>query len=403
MKLHELMDIYYKSIGRNGTLLLNFPIDRRGLIPQEDVKATLALAEAIEEDFSDNLAKKGTITATNVRGKSEKYSQVNVIDGDKDSYWATDDGVKTASLTIAFKKPTVFNRFMAQEYIRLGQRVKSFKLEALINNRWTVLKDQLVPNSVNSTTTIGYKRIISFPTVQASKIRFTILAPKACPVISNIGVYNAPQHLTAPIILRKKSGNIYISSSDKAIEIYYTLDGSTPTPAAKKYNGEILTDGKKVDIKAIAFDSSTNQSGPLAEEKFGIAKKDWKVLATKDPKAVEAIDGNINTVWYQKNNLSMPLDLIIDLGKTEELVGFRYLPSQSHNLGIITQYQFYVSDDQKNWKLVDDGEFSNIQNNQVWQTKNFSLENARYIKLSALKNTLENVVAGYAEIDVITK
>ena len=28
----HLMDTYYNSIGRNGTLLLNFPIDTRGLI-----------------------------------------------------------------------------------------------------------------------------------------------------------------------------------------------------------------------------------------------------------------------------------------------------------------------------------------------------------------------------------
>ncbi len=402
-KLPELVDIYYKSIGRNGTLLLNFPIDRRGLIPEEDVKATLAFAKAIETDFADNLATKAMVMATNIRGNNKKYSASNVIDGDENSFWATDDQVKMASLTIVFDKPKKFNRFMAQEYIRLGQRVKAFKLEALINGKWTVLKDQLVPDSVSSTTTIGYKRIISFPSVQASKLRFTITDSKACPLISNIGVYNAPIHLAAPLIRREKSGNILITSIVKGSKVYYTLDGSTPTSAAKKYNGEILTDGKKVDIKAIAFDSSVNRSGPMAEEKFDIAKKEWKVLGTKDPKAVEAIDGNINTVYSQGKNVKMPVDLVIDLGKVEELVGFKYLPATSANIGMITHYQYSLSVDNKTWIVVDEGEFSNIKNNPVWQIKTFSLENARYVKLTALKNTLENVPIGYAELDVMTR
>ena len=402
-KLPELMDIYYKSIGRNGTLLLNFPIDRRGLIHEEDVKAALAFAKAIDTDFANNLATNAMVTATNTRGKNKIFRASNVIDQDKDSYWATDDNVKIASLTIEFDKPKEFNRFMAQEYIRLGQRVKSFKLEALINGKWTILKDQLVADSINSTTTIGYKRILTFPTVQARKIRFTITNTKASALISNIGVYNAPQHVAALLIRREKSGNIFITPNEQASKIYYTLDGSTPTSASKKYDGEILTDGKKVNIKAIEFDSSTNRKAPLVVETFDIAKKEWKVLGTEDPTAVEAIDGNINSVWSQGKNVEMPVDLVIDLGKLEQLVGFRYFPETSGSAAIITHYQFSVSVDNKTWKVVDEGEFSNIKNNQVWQTKTFSLENARYIKLTALKSTLEMAPIGYAELDVMTK
>jgi alpha-L-fucosidase len=62
-----------------------------------------------------------------------------------------------------------------------------------------------------------------------------------------------------------------------------------------------------------------------------------------------------------------------------------------------------VSSDNKNWKLTDKGEFSNIKNNPVWQIKNIPVEKARYIKLRALKNTENNSNCGYAEIDVITE
>jgi len=70
--------------------------------------------------------------------------------------------------------------------------------------------------------------------------------------------------------------------------------------------------------------------------------------------------------------------------------------------GIITNYKFYVSNNKKNWKLVSQGEFSNIKNNPFWQTKTFATEKACYIKLQALKNTEENNNVGYAEVDIIT-
>jgi alpha-L-fucosidase len=86
----------------------------------------------------------------------------------------------------------------------------------------------------------------------------------------------------------------------------------------------------------------------------------------------------------------------------ENLSGFRYLPDQGRNNGIITNYQFFVSQDNTQWKLVDEGEFSNIRNNPLWQIKKFEPVQARYIRLRALRNTENNDAAGYAELDVMT-
>jgi len=126
-------------------------------------------------------------------------------------------------------------------------------------------------------------------------------------------------------------------------------------------------------------------------------------VGINEDKAIAIFDGNTSTVWHQRGDKKMPLDLTIDLGYKCNVCGFKYLPDQNKwSSGIITNYQFYISEDNIDWKLVDKGEFSNIKNNPVWQRKNFMPVKARYIKLQALKNTSGDNVVGYAEVDVIT-
>ncbi|MBQ8051004.1 MAG: alpha-L-fucosidase [Bacteroidaceae bacterium] len=193
--LSKLMEIYYSSVGRNSTLLLNFPITPDGRIHPNDSLRGLAFAKAIRETFRTNLAEKAEIVATNVRGQSKRYAARRVVDGRKDTYWATDDGVTSASLTIKFKEPTTFNRFLVEEYIPLGQRVRCWQLEALVDGEWQPLRDHLVKGS-DGLTTIGHRRIICFPEVTATQLRMTIADSKACPLISRLGVYRA-QEITA--------------------------------------------------------------------------------------------------------------------------------------------------------------------------------------------------------------
>ena len=116
------------------------------------------------------------------------------------------------------------------------------------------------------------------------------------------------------------------------------------------------------------------------------------------------LDGDPATAWHQPKEVKLPADLVIDLGKEEQLKGFRYLPDQGiWNPGIISAYEFYVSGDSINWVLASKGEFANVKNNPLWQTIRFKLTKARYGKLRALKNTSKDEEAGYAEIDVIAE
>jgi alpha-L-fucosidase len=98
---------------------------------------------------------------------------------------------------ITFKQPTAFNRFVAEEDIRYGQRVKKFALEAEVDGQWVTLKDELVENG-DGLTTIGHRRIICFPTVKATQLRFTILDSQCDPIIKRTSAYLAPE-LTADI------------------------------------------------------------------------------------------------------------------------------------------------------------------------------------------------------------
>lgn len=390
----ELMDIYYHSIGRNASLLLNFPIMPNGLIHENDEKAVLGFAETVKASFKNNLAENVMVSATNVRGEADKFNADKAVDTNEDTYWTTDDRVTSASLTMDFKKSILFNRFMVQEYIRLGQRVKSFTLEAFTNGSW---------KEIAQGTTVGYKRILRFPGVEASKLRFNITDSKACPLISNMAVYNAPLFLNAPTITRNKDGEILIHSADIGPLFFYTLDGTEPTPKSQAYTEPVPTDGK-VEVKAIAYDRTSGKSSPVGISQFDISRKGWKIMGLTDKQANFVLDGDITTTWHQGADGSMPVDLVIDLGKEYLLSGFKYHPDQGMwGPGVITAYEFYISTDNKNWKRVDWGEFSNIQNNPVWQIKKFAPETAQYIKLRALKNTENNANTGYAEIDVITE
>ena len=134
----------------------------------------------------------------------------------------------------------------------------------------------------------------------------------------------------------------------------------------------------------------------------------WYLHVSRDGKLFfknveNLLDGELLTSWYQSDDKKLPIDLVIDLGSEQNLIGFKYQPDQRRwNPGIISTFQFYVSIDNKKWKMVSEGEFSNIKNNPLLQIKKFAPAKSRYIKFRALKNTEGNNNTGYANIDIIT-
>jgi alpha-L-fucosidase len=176
----QLFDIYLTSVGRGSVLLLNVPPDQRGLFHEKDIKSLYGFRSILNREFAKNKAQGSSATASNYRGKTGTYSPGNAVDNNNDTYWATDDSVTTASLEINTGKVQTIKYVMLQEYIKLGQRVKSFTVDVWINDAW---------QQVAAGTTIGYKRILKLAPVKAGKVRINITASKACPVISNVAIY----------------------------------------------------------------------------------------------------------------------------------------------------------------------------------------------------------------------
>lgn len=177
----QLFDIYLSSVGRGANLILNIPPDQRGLLHENDVKSLQGWKKLIDEAFANNMALKCGVKADTYRGQSEEFSASKINDGNKDSYWATDDGILKGSLEFDFEQSRNVKYIVLQEYIRLGQRVRKFNIEVCKDNSW---------KEIAVATTIGHKRIIKLDQpVETQKLRINILDSKACPVISNIEIY----------------------------------------------------------------------------------------------------------------------------------------------------------------------------------------------------------------------
>ncbi len=175
----QLFEIYLNSVGRGSTLLLNVPPDRRGLLHEQDIKSLKGFRELVDNEFKTNITKDSEVTASSTRGKNQ-FTASLVIDGDPETYWATENDVVNGSIEIVLKEEKVVQYVVLQEYLPLGQRVKVFSVETWTNNQWT---------PVASGTTIGHKRIIRIAPTSTKKIRINFLEAKASLVISNIEVY----------------------------------------------------------------------------------------------------------------------------------------------------------------------------------------------------------------------
>lgn len=180
----HLTDLYYRSVGHNANLLINFPVNKEGRIHPTDSARIIAMHQRVTNELADNLLQDARIKASDERGR--RFDVKALTDNNYDTYWATHDSVRSATLSIRFPRSTRLNRLLLQEYIPLGQRVKTFTVEYLSGKQW-------LPIHLNEeTTTIGYKRLLRFKPISTRQLRIRFNDARGCLCISEIGAFYAP-------------------------------------------------------------------------------------------------------------------------------------------------------------------------------------------------------------------
>ena len=338
----NLVDLFYKSVGRGATLLLNLPPDRRGRIHENDVKSLQGFRKVMDATFSNDFAKGAKASASNVRGGDAKFAAANVLDGKRETYWSTDDDQTTPELTLDLGKPTTFNIVSLREFLPLGQRVEDWALDKMADGQWVEFAHG---------TAIGSRRLWRGANVTTDKVRLRIVKSPICPAISEFALFLEPDWART----------------------------SSPELAA-------VSGISKAKWKIVSYSYATPGGGEAEHAIDGDSKTLWQ---THGP------DGE---------HLP-PQEIVIDLGEDVNIGAFIYLPrSDGTTRGTVDQYEFYAGADGKSWgEPAAKGEFGNIRANPVQQIVNLkNSATARFIRFVATHSADANHIA-VAEIGVIGK
>ena len=179
----QLSVIYFSSVGRGANLILNVPPDRRGQLHARDVESLRGFGAWLTQTFGRDLARTAHPSASNVRGAADAFSPRHLLDGDAETYWATDDEITTPELVLEFKEPVTFNIVRIREYLPLGQRIDDWALDAWHLGAW----QEFARGSA-----IGARRLVRTPALTTTKVRLRITKAAACPALSEFGLFAEP-------------------------------------------------------------------------------------------------------------------------------------------------------------------------------------------------------------------
>lgn len=241
--LKHLTDIYFQSVGYNSVLLLNIPPDRRGLINEADVTRLKEFAEYRKQAFGDDRVKDGQKLWKAKPGDDRMYE---------------------------LKSDSEINVVMIQEDVAKGQRVEAFSVEALTADGW---------KEIGQGTTVGYKRLLRFPTVKATQLRIKMKECRLTANVSRVAAYYA-----APVLEESekvewnnlpRTGWKQVSDSPLTIDLgkTVTLNAFTYAPAngeakptmAFRYKFFVSADGKNWDKVPVNGEFSNIMHNPLPQ------------------------------------------------------------------------------------------------------------------------------------------
>lgn len=175
----HLMEIYYRSVGSNATLLLNIPPDQRGLFHENDVARLGDWRSVLDGTFDEDLAAGGVAAASS---ENEEHPAGALTDGDPTSWWQASEKDTSAEISVDLGGEKTFDRLLLQEELSVGQRIEAFTLEATRNGNW---------GEVASGTTVGHKRILRFSSTTADRVRLTVEQSRLEPTLRCLELYKS--------------------------------------------------------------------------------------------------------------------------------------------------------------------------------------------------------------------
>ena len=383
----KLVDIYYSSVGRNSVLLLNVPPDKRGRISDSDIKALKGLRKTLDQTFSTNLTTGARIVASNER---RGHNGAAIIDRDTKNYWTTEDGVESATLEVHLARTLTFNRSLLQENIALGQRVEAFRLEAWTGKTW---------REIVRGTTVGYKRLLRFPSMTAAKLRIVVERSRTSPTLSSFGLFKAP-----PIVVVEPQTSsfetktrIRLSTDTKGATVRYTLDGTDPTMRSAKFSSPIALI-RSTTLKATAVIGGELCAEPIVTRFIRcLSAKSIEFEKPSSPKypghgEATIINGKRGSLDFNDKEwlgfLGDDMIATIDLGqaRTVNNITAGFLQQQGSWVFLPSAVTFFVSEDKTNWRNVGELKGPAEQTERVL-TKDFTCAvgklKTRYIRVVA--------------------
>lgn len=206
-----LDDVWFKSVGRNAMMLLNFPPDRRGRIVDTDLENAIESNRRINKMLSVNYADNAELSVDSVYCGATEIQ--NVLFKDNDLFFATNGTKNEAVIDISLKGSPAYNVLMIGEKIELGERITSFKLEAIEDGVSTILAEG---------TSVGYLKAVRFMECSYKKLRLTLRGITAPITLRHLALHHYEEDVGDPVtsvtkvnLAKMPSSSISISEDGK--------------------------------------------------------------------------------------------------------------------------------------------------------------------------------------------
>jgi alpha-L-fucosidase len=390
------MKLYFESAGRGANLLLNVPPDRRGRIFEADAQALKTFRDVLDKTLSRGLAKGATVTASSMF--SPAFVPANVLSGAKP--WAARENDRSGAwIALTLPKAVTFNLVRLREALEYGVRIDEFAFDVWQDGAWRTLAQHRC---------LGPRRLIRLDVpVTASRARLRIIKAAASPILSEFGLYLLPDLVEEPSIDRDAQGIVTLRSDSRGVATFYTLDGSPPNSASRRYTAPFVLPAGGT-VRALAIRTEGGAQSAVVSRDFDVAPKDWRVLSATGDKPDNLVKGG--AFLGRANAL---VNIVVDLGQAYDLKGFTLTPLMDRTMSITTAAQIgppasftaWVSADGHTWgEPAGQGEFANFAANRSAQVIRFDAPHlGRYLRLDLPRAVQDKAIIGIGGIGILSR